>query len=380
MIRHILLLFLLFPNAVVQSLSSSSSADSAAAAARQKLSTAWSSPSGKLTHSPELVIPEPRDPTAILLLSNAVQTLSERIRGCKTNVAFVQGSVTALQTFCNEQAASMGGFPGPVPVVYCSTSANNNLDEVAEAGADGVLVQVCGGNALQSVSDLTEKYADRQEWIETCQAAVAAGLQPVPEITLAPDAEWTPDDVESAVSHVIESMGMDPVSLVWTINAPVSDDDDDDDDNNNKPDDEAQQQASSSSPVPIPTVPSELGRKIPFLGSVRVTAGDNRLSAESQRFKDAGFAGTFLRSDCVPGFRLQPDLEIVGRFWAACVSDLKSTRSKSFGFRAKNNMEKNAMTQWSNYQQNVIESGALGDPAESYSIVDEAAGEYKGFA
>ena len=354
----------------VECLSSSSAAD----IARSKLSAAWSSPSGKLTHSPELIIPEPRDPTALLLLTNAVQILSGRIRGCKSNVAFVQGSVMpALQTFCREQATSLGGFPGPVPVVYCGTStgipkkdggvmSEEELVEIVEAGADGLLIQVCVGNPLQSVSDLTESHG----WIEICQRALKAGLQPIPEITLAPETAWTADDVDSMVSSITEYMGgVEPVALVLTMDAVAEMDED---------------ATVENVPVPIPTVHRQLSKRIPILGSVRVLAGDNRLSEESQRFKEAGFAGTFLRSDCVPGFRLQPDLEIVAKFWEACVSDLKSTRSKSFGFRSKNNMEKSAMTQWSNYQNTIIESGALGDPEDSYSMVNEGAGEYKGFA
>lgn len=74
------------------------------------------------------------------------------------------------------------------------------------------------------------------------------------------------------------------------------------------------------------------------------------------------------------------DLEVVGQFWASCIDDLRSVKSKSFAFRSKNNLEKKAATVWSIYQSNVIESGALGDPNESYSVVDSAAGDYQGFA
>jgi hypothetical protein len=70
----------------------------------------------------------------------------------------------------------------------------------------------------------------------------------------------------------------------------------------------------------------------------------------------------------------------VGQFWAACIHDLKSTRSKSFQFQSRNNMRKSVSAEWMKYQSNVIESGALGDPNDSYSVVNEAAGEYKGFA
>ena len=324
---------------------------------RGRLSQAFSSPSGKLTFSPEIVIPEPQDPTALLLLSNAVQTLSGRIRECKSNAAFVQGSVTALQTFANEQESARGNFPGPVPVVYCSDVSLENIDSIAETGADGVMVRVCGGEPIASPSDLQAS----DDWSQICQAALKAGLQPIPEVTLSHEkaADWGEDQVTALVEELSKCVGATPVSVILTVN-PVD--------------------AEQEEPVALPAVPKALGKTIPILGSVRVTAGENRLSDESQRFKQAGFTGTVLRSDCVPGFRMNLDLEIVGRFWAMCINDLKSTKSKSFSFRSKNNMEKSAATNWFNYQKGVIESGALGDPEDSYSIVDDSIGEYKGFA
>jgi hypothetical protein len=72
-------------------------------------------------------------------------------------------------------------------------------------------------------------------------------------------------------------------------------------------------------------------------------------------------------------------LELVGKFWSACITDLKSTRSKSFSFRAKNQMDVSAATKWGSYQKSVIESGALGDPGETASL-NEADGDYQGFA
>ncbi len=58
---------------------------------------------------------------------------------------------------------------------------------------------------------------------------------------------------------------------------------------------------------------------------------------------------------------LQPDLEIVGKFWSACINDLKSTESKAFSFRSKNNMEKNSGQQWMNCQSDIMTSNALCD-------------------
>jgi hypothetical protein len=124
-----------------------------------------------------------------------------------------------------------------------------------------------------------------------------------------------------------------------------------------------------------------VGKKIPIIGSVAIPAGNNRLSVESNRFKACGFTGTVLRKQCVPGMgRLELDSEILGQFWAAAINDLKSVKSKSFSFVSKNNMEQSSGTKWANYQKDVMDSGSLGDMKDSYSIVDDAAGEYKGFA
>lgn len=333
---------------------------------RGRVFEALASPSGKLTISPEFVIPEPNDPTAILLQTNAVNTLSERIRNSKANAAWISGSISAVKTFCAEQANSRGNFPGPLPVIYCNNNAeeSESAADLAEAGASGVVVPVCGGMELDSIDAIS---SNNNDWVRECQTAIDYGIQPIPEVTLADalSATMVEEDVERLVEAISTAANVEPVAVLLTMNPPDSDDGD-----------ENEQEAE----VSIPKVSKALGRKVPILGSVRVTAGENRLGIESQRFKEAGMTGVVLRSDCVPGFRLNPDLEVVGLFWSACIGDLKSTRSKSFQFNSRNNMEKNMGAEWAKYQSNVVDSGALGDPNDSHSIVDEAAGEYKGFA
>lgn len=327
---------------------------------RGRLLEGLASPSGKLTISPEIIIPEPNDPTAILLQNNAITTLSERVRTAKGNSAFISGSINAIKIFCNEQEEARGNFPGPLPVVYCGGSVLGddiiNPQDLAEAGANGMLISVLDGKELESMDQLTSD----DTWVSLSKDALESGVQPIPEITIS-DAmakEMSESDIEQLVEKISTIVDFEPVSILLTMN-PV--------------DDEQEQ-------VSIPTVPKSLGKKIPILGSVRVTAGENRLGRESQRFKENGFTGVVLRSDCVPGFRLNPDLDIVGRFWSACIGDLKSTRSKTFQFNSRNNMEKSASLEWAKYQKDVIDSGALGDPNDSYSVVDSSAGEYKGFA
>lgn len=338
---------------VVQALSSE-----AASLSRGRVFEALASPSGKLTIAPEIVIPDPSDPTAILLQTNAISTLSERIRTAKGNSAWISGSANAVRTFCQEQENARGNFPGPLPVIYCPTTSADSVDptELADAGASAVVVPLFGGKELESIDQIS---ADN-EWVGVCQKTLECGMQPIPEITIgdAMAAGMMEEDVEKLVQAVSAAAGSDPVSVLFTMN----------------PADDEQELVS------LPKVPKALGKKIPIIGSIRVTAGDNRLGLESQRFKEAGFTGAVMRSDCVPGFRMNPDLEIVGLFWSDCISDLKSTRSKNFEFNSRNNMEKNGAQEWANYQQGVIESGALGDPDDAYSVVDDSVGEYKGFA
>ena len=353
---------------------------------RQRFSQSFSSPSGKLTHAPELVLPEPKDATAILLQANAVQQLSSRIRSCKANAAFLRtDSLSALQIFCREQKSARGQFPGPVPVVYCGgiidpaveATPNDPIDdrmkEVAEAGADGVLVRVLNGAEVRSV----EEIAAANAWVTECQSARSVGLQPVPEIVVSEGVSqtWTEDDVTALVDAVVTSMGGEsPVCVLLTVNPTATETTVD------NPADDGNDHVAEPEHVALPSIPKALVKRVPVVGSVRAQAGDGRIGQETARMKDAGFSSVVLRHECLPGYRARLDLDIVGQFWASCIDDLKSVKSKSFSFRSKNNMEKSHGTVWANYQNSVIESGALGDPSESYSIVDSSAGEYKGSA
>ena len=338
----------------VQALSSE-----AASLTRGRVLESLASPSGKLTISPEIVIPDPSEPTAILLQADAIKTLSERVRTSKGNSAWVSGSLSAIRTFCTEQENARGNFPGPLPVIYCNANtAGESLtpEELVEAGASGIVVPLFGGSELESVDQIS---ADN-DWVTACQTALDCGIQPIPEVVLgdAMAVSMSEEDVEKLVEAVSTAAGSDPVSLLLTMN----------------PADDEQELVS------LPSIPKALGKKIPIMGSVRMTAGAGRLGSETQRFKEKGFTGVILRSDCLPGFRMNPDLDVVGVFWNGVIGDLKSTRSKNFQFNSRNNMEKHAGLEWANYQQDVIESGALGDPNDAYSVVDSGAGEYKGFA
>lgn len=325
---------------------------------RSRLFEAFSSPSGKLTFSPELVIPESTDPTAILLQTNAVQTLSQNIRSCKANAAFIQGSIASLGTFATEQEGARGNFPGPVPVVFCPSEEEEvDFSELSEIGVEGVMIQVCNGDSLSSLDEIDGD----DSFTKRCKAAFDVGLQPIPEVIIKDDvaASFKENDIEELVEKVTAKVGEDPVSIVISVSGTSEADDE--------------------SPVALPAVPKALGKKVPILGSVSVLAGDGRIGAETARFKQCGFTGAFLRNDCLPGFRGPVDLGIVGMFWNNAINDLKSTKSKSFSFRSKNNMEKSQATVWGNFQKDVVESGALGDPNEMVSINSDA-GDYQGFA
>lgn len=336
--------------------------------ARGRLLQALSSPSGKLTLSPEIVIPDPSDPTAVLLQSSLITALSTKIRiKAKANAAFISGGIPAMKTFCNEQELARGNFPGPVPVIFCDKV--DDMAEVAEAGAEGVLVSVCGGKEISSPDDLSSDSA----WSDTCRAALENGLQPIPEITIgeATAESWKSNEIEALISKIAEITGEDPVTILLSVAVSLPTESDDDDDEGGEEVEEPQ--------VKLPQVPKGLGKKVPILGSLRVKAGGGRMGVESARYKAAGFTGAVLREECVPVVSMSQDLEYLANFWSACIGDLKSTKSKTFEFRSKNNMEKDLGLQWARYQMDVVESGALGETSDMPSGLNPDAGDYQGF-
>lgn len=334
--------------------------------AKSRLSEALLSPSGKLTLSPEIVIPEPSDPTAFLLQTSAIQKLSERMRlEAKCNTAWIRGGVTALKVFCNEQEEARGNFPGPVPAIYCDEEIDvEDLSEIRDAGAEGVIAPVLAGAEISSLEDISSDDA----FVSFCKSALDCGLQPIPEICIGEStaAAWKEEEMVALVETLSGTLGEDPVSVLVTINKPPAAESDDDSDDNDVE-------------SPLPKVSKALGRKVPIMGSLRVTAGGGRMGDETARMKTAGLTGALLRRECVPNYERNPDLTYVANFWSACIGDLKSTRSKTFNFRSKNNMEKSVATQWANLQADVLDSGALGDPDGPPPDLNPDNGDYQGF-
>lgn len=338
-----------------------------------RLKEALYSPSGKLTLSPEIVVPEPEDPTALLLQASYVTKLSTDLRTkAKANAAFVSGSLDSVRQIVTEQEGARGSFPGPLPVVHCVTSLPESNDDddfwedVADAGGCAVLYG--DGKALSSVAELE---SSSLSWMTT---ALSHGIQPIPEITLSTERAWTEDDVKEILEELKKQCGDDgaaPVCVVLSMDGPADDDDD-----------EAEGDEEPSWWKNVPTLSKSLVSHTPVLGSVRTSSSQEALRTYHDRLKKRGFAGAFLRADCVPGFRLNPDLEFVASFWTAIVANLKSTRSKTFnGFRTKTALEKDVPMEWMKYQQNVMESGALGETSSQSSLddLDLDRGDHYGF-
>jgi hypothetical protein len=336
--------------------------------ARGRLLEALSSPSGKLTLSPEIVVPEPSDPTAILLQSSLITTMSQKMRTqAKANAAFISGGIPAMKTFCYEQELARGNFPGPVPVIFCDKV--EDMAEVAEAGAEGVLVSICDGKEISSLEDISSD----SSWSDVCKAALENGVQPIPEITLGEAAakNWRGDEFADLVSKIAEITGDDPVAILLTVNQlppPETEDDD-------------EEEEVAEVEATVPQLPKGLGKKVPILGSIRAKAGAGRMGEETGRYKAAGFTGAVLRQECMPSISMSQDLEYVTSFWSACIGDLKSLKSKSFKFASRNNLEKNVALEWATYQMDVIQSGALGDPNDNAPPQDlnPSSGDYQGF-
>jgi hypothetical protein len=374
---------------------SATSSSTAASDNYRKINSALFSPSGKLSISPEIIIPDPKDPTALLLLASSVQTLSSRVRIGMANIVFIQSnSIDSVRIFSVEQQNAYGSIPSPLPIVYCDTKYDNeSLAKIADAGANGVLVP------LTCQKDCT--LSDLDQWKSICQQSLAVGLQPIPEIIVHSDivTSLTESHIENFIEALTKATDNIPAACVISIPSVVvlnesNEDEEEDDDEiglvnliQTKPHDMSEmpkQSVDESTLFALPIIPKALGKKVPILGSIRVIAGDNRLSAEATTLKTMGYTGAMLRVDCIPGYQaIQYDLGIISQFWSACISDLKSLKSKSFGFRSKNNMDMTSADKWIRYRKSVIDSGALGAPNEdesSMSGLDTAAGDYRGFA
>ena len=318
-------------------------------AAKGRLHDSLKSLSGKLTLSPEIAIPEPKDATGVLLQMTAITQLSGLVRTeAKANAAFLSGSLTAIQMFCNEQKEAFGNFPGPIPTIYCGSN-EDDWKELAESGVCGVMI-TCALNDLDALA-------------AKCEAASQVGLQPLPEVVLQESdaSNWSEDNfMEDVVSKLTAAIGKEPASIFITVQSSSSEEDE-----------------AAKEPISLPFVPKKLRKQLPIVGSISVSAGGGRMGSETKRFKDAGYTGAVLRADCLPPVFTE-DLVLVSRFWSSCIGDLKSVKSKNFEFRTRNYLESSAPLEWAKYQKSVIESGALGSE-EHTSITDNDSGDYSGF-
>lgn len=338
---------------------------SATELSRAKLQQALSSPSKKLTISPEIIIPEPTDPTALLLQSTEITHISQMLRvKAKGNAVFLSGSLTSLKVFCREQQSALGNFPGPLPVIYCDSSSNGNilnLDEISDAGVDALVYKVNNGAAIASKDDVGQDH----DLKDIYQSAEEKGMHVIPELVLNSYIEWNEENTSSLITAIEEICGKIPVACILSYPAPSDDE-------------EALE--GHGGRTALPTISSNISKKISVLGSVREVAGGGRIGDAVGSLKEAGFNGAVLRCECLPGFRMNTDLKFVGGFWTAAISDIKSLKSKNFNFRSKVALERDVPMEWYNYQKNVMESGALGkmgggegDPLNTDN------GDYKGF-
>jgi len=343
---------------------------------RSILQQSLSSIANKLTLSPEIIIPEPTDPTALLLQSTEVTNMSNSIRTkAKANAAFISGSVNSLRIFCQEQESARGNFPAPLPVIYCESSIEENVDmaDVAEAGAAGYLYTALKGEPISSADDIKKDDA-----VKACfDSAIANGMQLIPEIVLNPEKEWSEDEVAAIVDAICEQCGSDPAAVLLTTVVSLEEDEDEEEEG------EGSEEKATSKPkvsVPLPLVSKDAAKRVPVLGSVRAVGGDGRMGLAVGSHKESGFKGCVLRCDCLPGYRMNPDLEFVGGFWGAAIGDLKSTKSKNFNFRSTFALDRDVPLEWYNYQKDIMESGALGKMGSGGGDpVDSSKGDYKGF-
>lgn len=340
--------------------------------AKARLQESLSSPAKKLTLSPEIIITEPTDPTALLLQSTEVTKLSNTVRvKAKANAAFIAGSINAVKTFCTEQETSRGNFPSPLPVIYCDSSFGKEgeatLAELADAGVSGLLYPLLDGSEISAVEDIKTDNSMKTSF----ESALQAGIQLIPEVTIKPGTQWDEAQTDDLILEIEQICGSKPAAVLLSIGEVQQEEEGEDEEND---------AANEKQDLVLPKVSKELCKSMPILGSIRTTAGGGRMGAAVSKFKDAGFTGVILRCDCLPGYRINPDLEFVGGFWGAAISDLKSTKSKNFNFRSKVELDKDIPLAWYNYQKNIMESGALGSPeGGGADPLDAENGDHVGF-
>ena len=289
--------------------------------------------------------------------------LSGRMRNsAKANAVFISGSVNSVRSFCAEQETARGNFPSPLPIVFCESSYSGeecaDFADLAEAGASGVLHCLLGGKEISSVEEI--KADDTLS--SAFEAARDKGLCVIPEIVLSREVTIDEAGVTEFVEAITEKCGAEPAGVLLTIGSYQDDN------------------GGGGGEVKLPQVSKTLKNKIPILGSVREVAGGGRIGSSVNRFKECGFTGTVLRSECLPGFRMNPDLDLVGGFWSAAIGDLKSTKSKTFNFRSKVSLDKDVPMEWYNYQKDIMDSGALGGADDAgVTPLDSGSGDYQGF-
>lgn len=241
--------------------------------------------------------------------------------------------------------------------------------DIASAGAIGMLLPLTT-SAITSLDDISEG-GDAEQYYKIY---TEAGLEPIPEVLL--DESFAVEcNVEELVDIIAKQFcgGEEPAAVLVTVNTEVP-----------LPSAKAADDESSDNEIdlPLPSVPRALKKRVPILGSMKCAA--QQVSKCAGKHKDAGFTGSVLRAECVPGGgRMNPDLKFVGDFWTYIVSDLKSVRSKSFGFRSKTdnlNVGDNVPGEWAKYQEDVISSGALGSKTiEQDPSFKSDDGTYRGF-
>ena len=320
------------------------------------------------------MLPEPSDPTALLLRASEVTKLSQTLRTkAKASAVFVEGTVDALSPMGKEQEDARGNFPGPLPIVYSlgdDSALSDTLEQLQNVdGVEGVLLQFFGGKEINSVDSYLEEEKGSSGLTDKCSAIFEAGMQPIPEIVLSPGIEWSEDEMTKLVDAIKDTCGgLDPVSIVFT-NAEKDDSSEEDSGEDDDIDDAS---------TPDITIPASIAKRTAFIGSIRTTAGEGRMNQATAKLSECKFNGAFLRADCVPGYRLNPDLNVVGGFWSAAIGELKSLKSKNFSFRSKVKLAKDVPMEWYNYQKDIMDSGALGGASHS-SGMDQESGDYKGF-
>ena len=259
------------------------------------------SPAGKITLSPEVTTRG-----VSVVPAEDIEELSRIYRQFAKAAVVVVRDSAMLAGVVKEQQSVLGDFPGPCPVVYRPDPSplDDGFTIVQTAvlhDASAVAVQL-SVNADGSLAD-----SDAKALEALVASAKSLGVTVIPELL------GVPLNDEEAASTSVRSASLSAGGAKFVFLASNSEDID----------------RSGAATIALS---SDVIKEVAVVGVVDVPPGQDLLKETVKGLEESGLAGVILAESCVP-----EQLGVVdsGRYFAAAVSNLRSTASENFRVRLK---------------------------------------------